>query len=63
MIYDKYNVCTTLLFSHDLISTSGVDFEQHLCACTDVYCYRLLGAYLHTQISYHDTFTGGIPDM
>ena len=40
---------------NSIISTSVVDFDQHLCACPVVYCYRLLGAYLHTWISYHDT--------
>ena len=33
-----------------------MDLDQHLCVCPVVYCYRLLGAYSHTRISYHNIF-------
>ena len=48
--------CYTLFIAPDPISTSVVDLDQHLCACPIVYCYWLLGAYLHIWISYHNIY-------
>ena len=41
----KVQAVLRLILNHDLISTSVVDYDQHLGGCHVVYCYRLLGAF------------------